>query len=187
MKGLSDEKAFEETTTSVADNADVATSLRSAKKEKLKSLNKKERSKEKESPSKRKKKQRKNKSKNAKEKCDKDGKNYKKEKKKSRKNEDMCKEICRECKMKKKKQLNNRKVKKRKAREAKKNKVGRKSKQSSAVAVSGKCNNITCLNDMLEVLKIDKDMVQNYIQQKKRLDARLTLSGLFEAKSTLSI
>ena len=90
MKGLSDEKAFEETTTSVADNADVATNLRSAKKEKLKSLNKKERSKEKESPSKRKKKQRKNKSKNAKEKCHKDGRNYKKEKKKSRKNEDTC-------------------------------------------------------------------------------------------------
>merc|ERR1712037_37813 len=64
--GLSDEKAFEETTTSVADNADVATSFRSAKKEKLKSLNKKERSKEKESPSKRKKKQSKNKSKKCK-------------------------------------------------------------------------------------------------------------------------
>ena len=73
-------------------------------------------------------------------------------------------------------------MKKKKAKEEEKTKGGRKSKQSSAVAVSGNCNNITCLNDMLEVLKIDKDMVQNYIQQKKRLDGRLTLAGLFEAQ-----
>ena len=55
---------------------------------------------------------------------------------------------------------------------------GRKSKQSNW-ALEGKCNNITCLNDILEVLKIDKDAVQNYIQQKKRLDARLSLAGFF--------
>ena len=54
----------------------------------------------------------------------------------------------------------------------------RKSKQSTATAVQGNCNNITCLNDMLEVLKIDKDTVQNYIQQKRRLDNRLSLAGL---------
>ena len=36
---------------------------------------------------------------------------------------------------------------------------------------------------MLEVLKVDKDTVQNYIQQKRRLDSRLSLAGLLEAKS----
>ena len=112
----------------------------------------------------------------AKEKYEKDVKNCKKEKKMSRKNTDMCEEDYKQCKRKKKKQLNKGKVKKRKAREAK------RGKQSSAVAVSGKCSNITCINDMLEVLKIDKDMVQNYIQQKKRLDGRLTLAGPFEAQ-----
>merc|ERR1719222_76734 len=65
-------------------------------------------------------------------------------------------------------------MKKKKAKEAKEE-GGRKSKQSSIV--SGNCNDISCLNDMLEVLKIDKDMVQNYIEQKKRLDARLSLAG----------
>ena len=39
------------------------------------------------------------------------------------------------------------------------------------------CQNITCLNDLLVVLKLDKDMVQNFIQQKKRIDSRLKLSG----------
>ena len=117
--------------------------------------------------------------KNAQEKCDNDGKNYKKGKKKSKTNKDMCEEIYRVCKMKKNKWLNKRKVKKKKA---KKKKGGRKGKQSSAVAVLGNCNNITCLNDLIEVLKIDKDMVQNYIQQKKRLDTRLTLAGPFKAQ-----
>ena len=71
-----------------------------------------------------------------------------------------------------------------KIEEAKKRKDSQNSKQSSAVAVSGNCNNITCLNDMLEVLKVDKDTVQNYIQQKKRLDSRLSLAGLYEAKTS---
>ena len=57
-------------------------------------------------------------------------------------------------------------------------KGGQKSKQSTTTEVQGNCNNITCLNNMLEVLKVDKDTVQNYIQQKKRLDSRLSLAGL---------
>ena len=66
-----------------------------------------------------------------------------------------------------------------KLKETKKDEGGRKSKQSSDG--SGNCNgDISCLNDILEVLKIDKDMVQNYIQQKKRLDTRLTLAGLMK-------
>ena len=45
------------------------------------------------------------------------------------------------------------------------------------------CKNITCLNDMLEALKIDKDTVQNFIQQKRRLDARLLLAVKKREKS----
>ena len=48
---------------------------------------------------------------------------------------------------------------------------------------STSCKNITCLNDMLEVLKIDKDTVQNFIQQKRRLDARLHLAEKKRNKS----
>merc|ERR1712130_147549 len=70
-----------------------------------------------------------------------------------------------------------------KTKKNKKNQEGRKTKQSTATAVEGNCNNITCLNDMLEVLKIDKDMVQNFIQQKKRLDSRLSLAGKKGGKS----
>ena len=48
---------------------------------------------------------------------------------------------------------------------------------------TGTCKNITCLNDMLEALKIDKDTVQNFIQQKRRLDARLLLAEKKREKS----
>ena len=40
------------------------------------------------------------------------------------------------------------------------------------------CKNLTCLNDVLEVLKVDKDTVQNFIQQSRRLKSRLDLAGL---------
>ena len=40
------------------------------------------------------------------------------------------------------------------------------------------CKNLTCLNDVLEVLKVDKDTVQNFIQQNRRLKSRLDLAGL---------
>ena len=46
------------------------------------------------------------------------------------------------------------------------------------------CNNITCLNNLLEVLKVDKDTVQNYMQRKRRLDARLRLAGAKQKKSS---
>ena len=39
------------------------------------------------------------------------------------------------------------------------------------------CRNLTCLNDLLEVLKVDKDTVQNFIQQNRRLKSRLELAG----------
>ena len=40
------------------------------------------------------------------------------------------------------------------------------------------CKNLTCLNDVLEVLKVDKDTGQNFIQQNRRLKSRLDLAGL---------
>ena len=97
--------------------------------------------------------------------------------KKSKKSEKKCGKKCRR---KRRKQLKKEKIKKKlnKLNKTKGNKGGRKSKQSTTTAVQGNCNNITCLNDMLEVLKIDKDTVQNYIQQKRRLDSRLSLAGL---------
>ena len=45
------------------------------------------------------------------------------------------------------------------------------------------CKNITCLSDLLQVLKIDKDTVQHFIQQKRRLDARLRLAEKKREKS----
>ena len=41
------------------------------------------------------------------------------------------------------------------------------------------CQDIQCLNNLLKVLKIDKDTVQNFIQQKKRIDSRIRLAGSY--------
>ena len=35
-----------------------------------------------------------------------------------------------------------------------------------------RCQNVTCLNDMLKVLKINKDTVRNFLKQEKRLMGR---------------
>ena len=35
-----------------------------------------------------------------------------------------------------------------------------------------RCQNVTCLNDMLKVLKINKDTVRNFLKQEKRLVGR---------------
>ena len=59
--------------------------------------------------------------------------------------------------------------------------------KKAKTAYNGKqlnCNNITCLNNLLEVLKVDKDTVQNYMQRKRRLDARLRLAGTKRNKSS---
>ena len=71
------------------------------------------------------------------------------------------------------------KIKKKQANKDKKR--GDKKTGGRQTSTSTGCQNITCLNTMLQVLKLDKDTVQNFIQQKKRIDARLTLaSELFE-------
>ena len=54
------------------------------------------------------------------------------------------------------------------------------SKQSSS------CQNISCLNNLLQVLKIDKDTVQNFMQQKKRIDKKLSLATNKQGKSNVT-
>ena len=50
-------------------------------------------------------------------------------------------------------------------------------------ATSG-CNNISCLNNLLQVLKIDKDTVANFLKQKKRLESNLNLMSSKSNKSS---
>lgn len=38
--------------------------------------------------------------------------------------------------------------------------------------MTSRCQNVTCLNDMLKVLKINKDTVRNFMKQEKRLMGR---------------
>ena len=77
--------------------------------------------------------------------------------------------------------------KKRRTKKWKKSKAGKKTRKEKRKNGKGKkqnarqensnCKNLTCLNDILEVLKVDKDMVQNFIQQNRRLKSRLELAG----------
>ena len=64
---------------------------------------------------------------------------------------------------------------KRRLRNRKKN---RKRQRKNYRQENSNCKNLTCLNDVLEVLKVDKDTVQNFIQQNRRLKSRLDLAGL---------
>ena len=69
------------------------------------------------------------------------------------------------------------KQKKAKRRLRNKNK-NRKRQRKNYRQENSNCKNLTCLNDVLEVLKVDKDTVQNFIQQNRRLKSRLDLAGL---------
>ena len=53
-----------------------------------------------------------------------------------------------------------------------------KGQNQNARQETSNCKNLTCLNDLQEVLKIDKDAVQNFIQQNRRLKNRLELAGV---------
>ena len=53
-----------------------------------------------------------------------------------------------------------------------------KGQNQNARQETSNCKNLTCLNDLQEVLKIDKDAVQNFIQQNRRLKNRLGLAGV---------
>merc|ERR1712106_1185102 len=77
------------------------------------------------------------------------------------------------------------KLKKRRKGKKKKGtkKLGGKGRQTTTTTTDT-CQNITCLNNLLKVLKINKDMVQNFMQQKNRMDARLKLAGKKGNKSS---
>ena len=86
-----------------------------------------------------------------------------------------------------KKRKSKRGKKKRRTKKGKKSKAGKntrkekrrngKGKKQNARQENSNCKNLTCLNDILEVLKVDKDTVQNFIQQNRRLKSRLELAG----------
>ena len=73
----------------------------------------------------------------------------------------------------------------RKAKRRGRNRNGKRQKQNARQENSN-CKNLTCLNDILEVLKVDKDTVQNFIQQNRRLKSRLELSGLLQTFNLFS-
>ena len=60
------------------------------------------------------------------------------------------------------------------------NEGGRKrSHNEGSVPVAGNCNSVTCLNNLLVLQKMDKDIARNYMQQTSRTDARIRLGGLY--------
>ena len=52
----------------------------------------------------------------------------------------------------------------------KRKRKGRRMKKTEKM--TDRCQNVTCLNDMLKVLKINKDTVRNFMKQEKRLMGR---------------
>lgn len=52
------------------------------------------------------------------------------------------------------------------------------------IRTTSSCNNISCLNNLLQVLKIDKDTVANFLKQKKRLESNLNLMSSKSNKSS---
>ena len=72
---------------------------------------------------------------------------------------------------------------KKKSGKGKKSKAGRKRGGNTLVRQSSTCSEISCLNNLLQVLKVDKDTVQNFIQQKKRMESKL---GLLSNKNNKS-
>ena len=65
-------------------------------------------------------------------------------------------------------------------------KGGRKKNQPGGSRTTRTCSEISCLNNLLQVLKIDKDTVQNFMQQKKRLDKKLNLASNKKGKSNVT-
>jgi hypothetical protein len=63
----------------------------------------------------------------------------------------------------------------------KKKGIGGNRKSSRHRKGAGRCSNMSCLNNLLYVLKINKDAVQNYMQKKKRIDTRLELGRKFNS------
>ena len=59
-------------------------------------------------------------------------------------------------------------------------------RKNTKLRQSSSCQNISCLNNLLQVLKIDKDTVQNFMQQKKRIDKKLSLASNKGGKSNVT-
>ena len=74
-----------------------------------------------------------------------------------------------------------------KLRKANRRRKNGKGKKQNARQENSNCKNLTCLNDILEVLKVDKDTVQNFIQQNRRLKSRLELAGFQTLSSYLRL
>ena len=49
---------------------------------------------------------------------------------------------------------------------------GRRRKMQKTGKMTPGCQNVTCLNNMLQVLKVNKDTVSNFLKQRKRLNSR---------------
>ena len=60
---------------------------------------------------------------------------------------------------------------KKRNRMGKRKRKGRRRMKKMEKMIS-RCQNVTCLNDMLKVLKIKKDTVRNFMKQEKRLMGR---------------
>ena len=86
----------------------------------------------------------------------------------------------------KKKKNRRRKKKSKKARRNKNKSKRRQGKTAKKTRQNPSCQNISCLNNLLQVLKIDKDTVQNFMQQKKRIDKKLSLAGNKKGKSNVT-
>merc|ERR1712227_357607 len=107
---------------------------------------------------------------------DSEAKEMQKTKKKKKKNSKKRKERISE---KKKKKERGRKVEKTKGRKlnlesGKENPNKNKNRQSTNNSSVG-CQDIECLDKLVQVLKMNKDTVQNFIKQKKRMLARLSV------------
>ena len=62
-----------------------------------------------------------------------------------------------------------------KGKKGKRKKSKRRGNRVTGLRSSDTCSDISCLNNLLQVLKVDKDTVANFMQQKKRMDSRLKL------------
>merc|ERR1712227_564141 len=110
---------------------------------------------------------------------DSEAKEMQKTKKKKKKNSKKRKERISEKKKKKERGRKGKKTKGRKRRKlnlesGKENPNKNKQRQSTNNSSVG-CQDIECLNKLVQVLKMNKDTVQNFIKQKKRMLARLSV------------
>merc|ERR1711862_511385 len=110
---------------------------------------------------------------------DSEAKEMQKTKKKKKKNSKKRKERISEKKKKKERGRKGKKTKGRKRRklnlESGKENPNKNKKRQSTNNSSVGCQDIECLNKLVQVLKMNKDTVQNFIKQKKRMLARLSV------------